>query len=69
MGFFYFLDFSQIQIEMNYLPEGDKSAYDNENRLQDFKSKITEMMHGQNLPFTFIMDDPSGNSFLQVSQI
>ena len=55
-----------IQIEMNYLPGGEMNAFDNENRLNDFKSKVTDMMNGQSLPFTLIMDDPSGKSFLQV---
>ncbi len=42
------------------------NAFDNENRMRDFKSNMTDMMNGQSLPFTLIMDDPSGKSFLQV---
>ncbi len=34
-------------------------------QIDAFIAKLTELREGRNLPFTFEVEDPSGNSFVQ----
>lgn len=35
------------------------------NKIEDFLIALNEMKDGKRLPFTIILDDPSGNSFIK----
>lgn len=37
-------------------------------KIDDFIQRIQEFIEGRRFPFTFILDDPSGNSFIQNPQ-
>merc|ERR1711963_573962 len=43
---------------------GDSAKTETQNKMDEFKRKLKEMISG-NKTFTFILDDPAGNSYLQ----
>ena len=43
---------------------GDSVTPEQRKRMEEFKTNLTEMMEGKQ-KFTFILDDPTGNSYLQ----
>lgn len=45
---------------------GDSANPDTKKRLEEFKSELNRMINGER-HFTLILDDPTGNSYLQVS--
>ena len=47
--------------------EGDSATDETQRRLRDFRARLDELSDGKR-NFTFVMDDPTGNSYLQVSQ-
>ena len=64
----------QDQIEQNpfycgSLATGDSASDDEKQRLVSFKERLNKMFEGEDLPFTVILDDPAGNSYLQVTTV
>ena len=47
--------------------DGDSATEETQRRLREFRAKLEELTEGKR-HFTFVMDDPSGNSYLQVSR-
>ena len=54
------------QVERNSLWSGDAAAPDVAERMKDFKAKFEECIAGKG-KFTLILDDPAGNSYVQVN--
>ena len=48
------------------LAVGDSATAESKERLIKFKDELTKMIEGEKLPFTVVLDDPTGNSYLQV---
>ena len=46
---------------------GDSASDDDKKRYTGFKDRLNRMIEGEEFPFTVVLDDPSGNSYLQVS--
>ena len=46
---------------------GDSATDDSRQRLTSFKDQLNKMIEGESLPFSIILDDPAGNSYLQVN--
>jgi len=44
---------------------GDGTTDETKQRMQEFFAKLSELIEGKK-EFTFILDDPTGNSYLQV---
>ena len=64
------LDNIKTQVDSNpfmgcCISGGDSQTQESIERIQTFKQKMDELIKG-NEQFTFIMDDPTGNSYLQV---
>ncbi len=60
------------QIEQNplyggALAVGDSATPDSKLRLTTFKNQLSKMIEGEAFPYILILDDPAGNSYLQVS--
>ena len=47
--------------------DGDSATEDTQRRLREFRAKLDELTEGRR-DFTFVMDVPSGNSYLQVGR-
>jgi C4-type Zn-finger protein len=47
--------------------DGDSTTSDTRGRMKEFNRKLNELIEGGK-NFTFIMDDPTGNSYLQVGK-
>ena len=45
--------------------DGDSATDETQRRMREFRTRLDELTDGQR-DFTFVMDDPSGNSYLQV---
>ena len=45
---------------------GDSSKDDRRQKLSEFLEKLDKVRSGEMLGVTFILDDPAGNSYLQV---
>ena len=56
------------QVERNSLWSGDAAAPDVAERMKDFKAKFEECIAGKG-KFTLILDDPAGNSYVQVNYL
>lgn len=61
---------AQEQIEQNpffygSMATGDSATKEDKERLASFKDRLNQMIEGEELPFTVVLDDPSGNSYLQ----
>ena len=56
------------QVERNSLWSGDAAAPDVVERMKDFKAKFEECIAGKG-KFTLILDDPAGNSYVQVNYL
>jgi C4-type Zn-finger protein len=50
------------------LASGDSAPQDSKQRLTGFKERLNRMIEGDELPFTVVLDDPTGNSYLQVHE-
>ena len=64
----------QDQIEQNpfycgALASGDSAIDEDKQRFSTFKERLNQMIEGEDLPFTVILDDPCGNSYLQVTTL
>ena len=63
----------QDQIDQNPLygsmASGDSATEEDRQRLASFKDRLNRMIEGEDLPFTVILDDPCGNSYLQVQKL
>ena len=62
------------QIEQNplyggALAVGDSATPDSKLRLTTFKNQLNKMIEGEAFPYILILDDPAGNSYLQVSLV
>lgn len=53
--------------EENPLISGDSAGPEMQKKMDEFCQKLDQLISAQ-VPFTVILDDPAGNSYLQVSQ-
>ena len=59
------------QVELNPFSfgshaRGDRVSEEEMQRLTGTKERLNRMIEGVELPFTVVLDDPTGNSYLQV---
>lgn len=52
----------QLREEQPYRKEACPEVYE---QVEAFCNRVDAMARGESLPFTFIVDDPSGNSFVE----
>ena len=66
---FIYFEIDQNPLYGGALAVGDSATVDAKARLTSFKDQLSKMIEGDAFPFTLILDDPTGNSYLQVIKI